>query len=313
LTSAVLVACGSDDTEPTATQPVVTTIATTTTTATTVAPEPTITVDFDRDPDQGSDPIPSNATTADIIEVVDDVRGPTAGLSRQIGRLVPFAEFSSPAGAQIMDLTATAELTDDDDTETSVVVQLRAPQSGPELIRFFDDELRAQGWITAFQEDTEIDGVPWHRQTFRIPGVPGDTTELVVSVGAGPVTLVEIDYHDVDGDDDPLSELAAWQESVRIPSRADLVSASVTTADNVATLTVVHLMDADSVGDGYEDVIDLVRDNEFTISGGQATLSGPAVLTDPDGESFSVSVEESRDAEVVRVVVVTDGALSPID
>lgn len=307
-------ACGGEA-EPLDSQATTTVTTATTTTTTTEPPEPTTTIDFSIAPDQGIEPLADEATVADIVELVDDVRGPTAGLARQIERLTPFVDLTSPPGAQIMDVTVSAETADDDRNDLSVSAVMRAPQTGPELVKFFNDELRARGWITAGREDETIDGVEWHRQIFRVPGVPGDTTELTVSVGAGPVSWVEVDYASLsEEDDETVSLLAFWQESLALPRGSTVSSASVSTVDDEVVLTVVHQLDADSPDEAFEDLVDLVDEDDFTLSGGQANLTGPITLTGVEDEvDYTVGVVESRQPEVVEIVVTSKAALTPID
>ena len=199
----------------------------------------------------------------------------------------------------------------------TALARLRAPQTAEELVRFHHDEMRAEGWNRArTTTDNGPDG-PFTEQVFRIPGLSGDTVELIVTVTDGPVSIIELAYTGLTEADDPsLVLLTAWQDGVRLPGSASITAATIATADDTATLTVTHRVVADSPGQARADVLSLVRSSEFTTDaaadGGEQAQPVELVGVEA-GDRYLLDFAATREPEVVEVLVSASAGLDPVD
>ncbi len=309
-----LAACGGE------TEPAIggdTLVSTTTTIATTtVPPETTTTINFDREPDQDDMPLPEDATALELFEVINDMRGPTDDASEQLSRLVTFLELASPDRAQILDFSVGVEPVDDDRNDISIEIRMRAPQSTEELASFYDGELRSAGWNKAAFNETTTDGLPGTELTYRIPGTSGTETELGIVLSKGPVSIIDIDYVSLSEEDDVSFErLTAWQSAIRVPRTAIANEAVVLTVDDTASLQVIYALEADTAAEAREDIVDLVRDDEFTIASpdGSGTSTAPVLLIDEDGQEYLLDFAPTRNPELFWMAVSATADLEPVE
>lgn len=310
----ILAACGSTPTIGGQAAQVTTTIPTTTTT--TIPPTTTTTIDFNRPVDQDDTPIPEDATAAEILAIVEDLRGQTDDLHQQMIRLVGFPDIASPIGTQILDVTASIQI-DGDDVRTDSVVLLRTPGTAADPVGFFSAELAARGWNEADFLSTPVgeDGT-LTTLVYRWPGRSGDEEELTMEFEVQPgVAFIEMRYHVVGTDEDPFDLMKAWQDAVRTPSSADEVEARIETAEDTATLTVRHILQAETAAEAREDIIDLVRSADFetTAEASEDDASAVTLVGVENGETIVVEFEDLGDEETVEVTVRTSGPLTPID
>lgn len=286
-------------------------------TTTSTAPiETTTTIDFSRPPDQQKTTVPENATAGDLAEIVDDMRGPTEDVAEQMLRLATFVELSSPVGSQITDLTISVRTAEELRYDISSQVALRGPQTLVELTDYYDAELRSLGWNKASETDETIGGIETTTQVFRVPGTAGDETELTIRTTGGPVSVVDIGYHHLtDEDDESFGRLAAWQRAIRTPNSGVEMEVRVSTADDVATLAVVHWLTAETAAQARADVVSLIRAAEFEQSSPVAdeASTAPVELADESGQRHLLEFATTRDPEIVEMVVSTTFGLRPID
>lgn len=286
------------------------------TTTTTEPAAPTTTVDFSRTPDQDTTPLPDDATVEEFATVIDDMRGPTADLAEQLGRLADFVRLSSPAGAQILDFSISVVPAEEERNDVAISVALRAPQTRATLVDFFDAELRSRGWNKAKQTDETAGGVTTTTQVYRIPGTPGDDTELVVALTGGPVTLIDIDYTNLTAESDgSVERLASWQDALRTPRAAVLLESRVTTAADIGTLAVFYSLTAETAAEARADMVELVPSDEFTVDAadGSGANAPPLRLVDGDGNQFLLEFTDTREADLIELAVSTSFGLTPID
>lgn len=308
-----LTACGGEA-EPGA---VVTTVSTTTTIPTTTIPTTTTsTINFDQEPDQGETPLPENSTATELFAVVDDIRGPTRNASDQLRRLATFVELASPQKAQILDFSIAVEPIEDDRSEISTQIRMRAPQTTEELATFYDGELRSGAWIKASFSDTTSEGLPGTELVYRIPGVSGSETELSINLTKGPVSIIDIDYVAVSEEDDPsFEQLVAWQSAIRTPRTSTEAKTVVFTAEDTSSLQVIYTLEADTAAEAREDIIDLVRDDEFTIASpdSSGTSTAPLLLIDEEGQEYLLDFAPTRDPELFWLMVSATADLQPVE
>lgn len=311
----LLVGCGGESAPSLGNETVETTIATTTST---LPPETGTTIDFTRAPNQVDSELPEDATIAEVITIVDNIRGPTADLEKQMRRLAPFAELSSPPGAQIMDLSVTVRKPqpDDEDQRDSIeaIVDFRSPQDPVTLLDFFDAETRSGSWNRVEKLDETVDGVPAVTQEYK---VPGKSQELTIRVVGGPFSTVRINYRNlVEEDEDPSFDLlSGWQSDVRTPGSARVVETRLSTAEDIGTLETVYLLTADTAAEAREATASLVRQAEFQQSAadGSGENAAPLVLIDQDQQEFLLEFATTLDPEIIELTVSTSFGLLPID
>lgn len=309
-----LAACGGEtapglgaDTIPT------TTIATTTST---VPAETTTTIDFNRPVTQELTLLPDDGMVAEFADIINDMRGQSNQVSEQMKRLAEFETLPSPAGAQILDFSTVVVPVLDEGYSISSVVEFRLPQDAAVMTTFIEEELRALGWNKSSESTQFVNGINQNTLVFRIPGTPGDETELTASIGSAPgATLVTYDYRTrLETTDLTFSRLHAWQNTIRTPSGAEVVEASVKTADDTGTLSVVQLLNAETAAEARELVAALVREDEFQIITSQdsGTTAAPLLLQDEEGNQMMLEFALSEEPAIVEMTVINTFALEPV-
>ncbi len=310
----LLSACGGE-TEPAAGADVSQSTISATTTPT-VPAETTTTIDFDRPVTQQLTLLPDDNTIAEFAEIVGDMRGQSNQVSEQMKRIAEFASLPSPAGAQILDFSIQVVPLVEDGFAISSVVEFRLPGEPAVVSTFLEEELRALSWFKSSESTVQSNGIEVDALVFRLPGVPGDETELVTSVGAVPgATIVTYDYQTrLPAQDQSFNRLQAWQNGLRTPGSAEVVEASVRTADDIATLAVVQTLNAETAAEAREVVAALVRDNEFTVLTSQDSgdTTAPLLLETEDGEQLTLDFAQTNDPDVVEMTVTHTFGLEPV-
>lgn len=312
-----LIAAGCGDTSIVSNEaaaPPPTTVATTTTT--TVPPTTTTTIDFNRPVDQGDGPLPASALFSEVAEVLNDMRGQTDDVHEQMLRLTDFPKLASPYGAQILDLSVT--LTPDGSmtiTESSVV--FRVPNDSLNMVDYFDAELVSRSWNVSDEDKEQTEHGERVRTVYRWPGTSGDDKELAVTVEPKPgLVLITIENRSlVRNRDDGFTVFQGWQDDIRTPGSAEIVSASVSTAEDTAILSVRYELDAASPAEARSDMLSLVRSSEFETEAeaGDDEVS-PVTLTNVEtGDVTTLTFGETNDDETVEMVVRASFPLEPID
>lgn len=311
-----LAACTGETVEPSTQSDVLAITTTTVATTTTVPPETTTTINFDREPDQDDAPLPDDATASELFSIVDNMRGPTADASEQLQRLATFVDLASPIGAQIMDFSVAVEPVDDDRSDISTQVRMRTPQPTRELSLFYDGELRSAGWNKASFNDTVTDGMAGTELVFRIPGSTGAEAELTITISEGPTSIVDLDYTFLSEEDDPsFEQLAAWQAAIRTPRGTTDNKTVVFTEDDTVSIQVIYALEADTAAEAREDVLDLVRDDEFTVRSASTsgTSTAPLLLVDEEGQEFLLDFAPTRNPELFWMMVSATSDLTPVE
>lgn len=311
LATGLLVGCGTTAEPGTgAIAPTTMAIATTTTT---LPPETTTTIDFNRPVDQQVTPLPEDALIADLAEVTNDMRGQTDDVYQQMIRLIDFPKLASPIGSQILDFSAVVR-TDEDQLRAESTVSVRAPATS-DLVKYFAGEMEARTWYDSdlTRETTETG----ERTTtlFRLPGF-GEEKELTVAVEAMPgLTLIDLEYHSVIEDDADFELLQSWQEKVRTPGSAEVVSAGVSTGDNVGTAVVTYQLVAETTAEARTDMLDVVRASEFETTAVAVENDGsPVILVDVEtGDELRLEFFETVEEDVVEMTVTATFPLVPLD
>lgn len=313
---ALLVAACGGETDPAVGAEVPPTTSATTSTST-IPAETTTTIDFDRPVTQQLTLLPDDNSLTEFAEIVNDMRGQSNQVSEQMKRIAEFESLPSPAGAQILDFSVQVVPLVEDGFAISSVVEFRLPQDPAVMTTFLEEELRALSWFKSSESTVQTDGIDFNALVFRLPGVPGEETELVASVGAVPgATIVSYNYRTrLDPGDQSFNRLQAWQDALRTPGSAGVVEASVRTADDIATLMVVHTLAAETAAEAREDMVALVRANEFTILTSQdsGASAAPLLLENEDGEQLTLEFVQTDDPEVVEMTVTNTFGLEPLD
>lgn len=313
---ALLVAACGGETEPAVGAEVPAT-SPPTTTASTIPAETTTTIDFNRPVTQQLTLLPDDNTITEFAEIVNDMRGQTNQVSEQMKRIAEFESLPSPAGAQILDLSVQVVPLVEDGFAISSVVEFRLPQDPAVMTTFLEEELRALSWFKSSESSVQSNGVDFDALVFRLPGVPGEETELVASIGAVPgATIVSYDYRTrLAPDDQSFNRLQAWQDAVRTPGSSQVVEASIRTVDDIATLMVVHTLSAETAAEARADVEALVREGEFTILTSQDSgeTAAPLLLENEDGQQLTLEFVQTGDPEIVEMTVTNTFGLEPID
>ncbi|MEM9651259.1 MAG: hypothetical protein AAGA65_04125 [Actinomycetota bacterium] len=294
--------------------PTPTTISTTTTT--TLPPTTTTTIDFNRPVSQNDTPLPEDALIEEVAEVVNDVRGQTDDLHQQMVRLVDFPKLASPVGSQILDIDITMTPGEDNILTESTVV-FRTPNGPLDLVGYFDAEMISRSWNEAdvTTEPTE-DGTKTST-VFRWPGASGDDKELTVTVDPRPgLVVVTIGNRSlIELRDDSYDLLKGWQDKIRTPSSAEVIRASLATAENIGTLVVTYELDAETPAEARTDILDAVRSAEFeTTSVADENDGSPVTLVDVEtGEEFLLEFAATNNDEIIEMVVSATFPLEPLD
>lgn len=311
----LLLGCGATSTIGNeAAAPAATTIQTTTTT--TIPPTTTTTIDFNRQVNQLDTPLPEEALITEVAEVVNNMRGQTDDLHQQMIRLIDFPKMASPVGSQILDFSATMT-PGEDGILAETAVTLRTPNGTSDIADYFDAELVSRSWNAA-DVSTEVTETGQKNITvFRWPGTSGDEKELTIGVEPRPgLVVVDIDNHSlIDEDDESYDLLKGWQDKIRTPSSANVISASIATSENVGTATVTYELDAESTAEARSDMLGAVRAAEFETTAEPGETDGsPVTLVDVETlEEFLLEFAATGDDEIVEMTVTATFPLNPLD
>ena len=316
---AALVALGliasacSGETEPAA-QPVEAQQPTTTTT--TIPPETTTTIDFNRPITQDTIPIGEETSISDLAAVVASMRGQTINVSDQMSRLARFQELATPNMAQILDFsTAVSPIPDEDDFVVESTVLFRVPQDRLTIEMFLLDELRSRGWNKASETSQPVDGVTTTTLVFRIPGTPGNITELTAIVSELPgQTQIDLAYQTrVPEEDTSFERLQFWQDELATPFSADVTQVSAATADDLGVISVVYELDAETPAEASEDILELQDEEVFRIGTAPETETEAFLLIDQSRQEWLVEFATTDVADTIAMTVSNTFDLEPID
>jgi hypothetical protein len=294
------------------------TISVTTLPSTTTSTEPTTSIEFDRPIVEGTDPLAADADPAAIAELVDDMRGRTDNVARQMRRLGPFPDpIPSPQLAQIVDVEVLVEPERDDLHLAVTTVRYRVPYEGPVVETFLEDALRSVGWIRLDERDASTDDVARLQRTYRQPGQRGNGVEFVIEIetGNGPTVVEQTqtastpDAALVEDGDTYLERLSAWTDALPLPGQADLASITVSTADDRLTLEARHLLDVEDISEAAEDVLDAAEE-DWERNG---TVLPLELVRSEDSLPLTVSFTDSRDDEPIVIISTTTLPLTPLD
>ncbi len=304
----------------------ITTVAPVTTTATTEPTMPTTSIDFGPALDQGLSPLDEEAGPDDVAALLDDIRGPSADIATQIGRLAPFLAIQGPSVARITDVSVTLSPEVDDAHPATARVRFWIPGDGEMMLEDLDDELRSIGWFQAGGTTGMSErGQPTTVAYFRNPGFRADELELEVSFEDGPgPSLVEFGYvllgseEQVDRGDGVtyFERLSAWQEDVPLPRAAELLEVGVETSADAAVLQATYLLSAEDEAEAVSLAAGALGGSSFQLLGASADdppISGPLRLVDEDGTIVILDFTRSIEAEQFEIVATTGIGLTPVD
>ena len=293
-------------------------------TTTTIVAETTTTVDFARPIVEATDPLTIEADPPEIAALVDDLRGQTDNVARQMQRIGPFPWLAAPAAVQIIDIDVVLEPADEDRLHPAVVsVRYRVPDSGPVATRFLADSFRAQGWNQIEQTEQEVDGATVIEATFGKSGVLGEEVTSRIEIRPG-VTIIALTHRlsaeepDVTPSETGtyLERLSAWAGDLPVPRAADLVAAELTTADDRGRIAVRYRLAAGDEAAAVAAVVAQIGDDGYRLNGfadGEQPVAGPLTLVDEGGATVTVEFSNGDGEGTFELELATTFELTPID
>lgn len=112
--------------------------------------------------DKPTDPLPEAATAEQIEAIINEVHGPTIDISGQMNRLTPFPAIPTPAGSNVIELTASVNEVINNDALRAHIgeVQFRVDGTREDILVFFEAQVASLGWTEASRADeSEDDGL----------------------------------------------------------------------------------------------------------------------------------------------------------
>ncbi|MEL6982551.1 MAG: hypothetical protein AAFO29_09015 [Actinomycetota bacterium] len=300
-----------------------TTIATTTTT---VATTTTVsTVDFNRPVTQGTATLGEDIGPTDVAALVADIRGQTADVSAQVGRLAPFLDLPLVPVAQITGLDLTMAPEDDDRYPVEVTVRFRTPEPAPDLVIAIENQLSGLAWFPNEQVTTDGPDGPVTRSEFRYPGFNPDETEfLSMVVGDPAATTAELTYRVLAEEDEVADEegvtsverLSSWQAGLELTRVATLTEVGIETDEDSGRVLARYSITADDEAEAIERLLLAVSNSDYELLGGnaeEAPTTGPLRLVDESGAIILIDVSPTADEDSFAVEASHGFELTPLE
>jgi hypothetical protein len=299
-------------------------VAVTTTIPTTTIPaETTTTIDFARPIVEGTDPLGIEAEPADVADLVDDLRGQTENVSRQMARLGPFPWLAGPPVAQIVDIDVALEPENEDGLHRSTIsVRYRVPDALPTADEFLFNSFKAQGWNRLDESERAEDeatireiryiqfGVQDEEVTARIESRPGvtfiDLSHEVLADGPAATPDESGTYFE---------RLSAWAENLPVPRAAVPVSAGVTATDDTGRLALRYRLAAADEETAVAAVLARIGGEGYQLSGvpeGERPVTGPLTLVDEAGTIVVIEFTEDALDATFELDLSTTFELTPL-